>query len=129
MKAGLAFGAGLAHRPGAKRGCWPPRDVDAAAAELSPDGGDAEPANDDPVVGQTAVADAIRAVEAACDQFQHTHLLADTSGDRASVYGLGFEAMVGESTLRGIDLIEVNEQVGSLGLRCAPANRSAHGAQ
>jgi hypothetical protein len=67
------------------------------------------PANDDPVVGQAVVADPPRAVEAACDQFQHTHLLVDTSSDGASVYGLVFEATVGYATLRGIDLLEVNE--------------------
>lgn len=85
------------------------RDVDAAAAELSPDVVMLNPANDDPVVGQAAVADALRAVDAACDQFQHTHLLADRSSNRASLYGLVFEATVGEAKLRGIDLIEVNE--------------------
>jgi len=85
-------------------------DVGAAAAELSADVVMLNPATDDPVVGQEAVANALRAVEAACDQFQHTHLLADTSSGRASLYGLVFEASVGEVKLRGIDLIEVNEQ-------------------
>jgi len=86
------------------------RDVDAAAAELSPDVVMLNPATDDPVVGKAAVADALRAVEAACDQFQHTHLLTDTSDDRASLYGLVFEARVGDAKLRGIDLIEINKQ-------------------
>ena len=86
------------------------RDVDAAAAELSPEVVMLNPANDDPVVGQAAVADALRAVEAACDRFQHTHLLADTSSDRATLYGLVFEMTVGDARLRGVDLIEVDEQ-------------------
>jgi len=86
------------------------RDVDAAAAELSPDVVMLNPATDDPLVGQEAVADALRSVEAACDQFEHTHLLADVSSDRASLFGLVFEARIGEAKLRGIDLIEINEQ-------------------
>lgn len=68
------------------------------------------PANDDPVVGRAAVADALRAVAAACDEFQHTHLLADRSSGRVSLYGLVFEATVGDAKLRGIDLVEVDEQ-------------------
>jgi hypothetical protein len=85
-------------------------DVDAAAAELSPDVVMLNPATDDPVVGHEAVADALRAVEGACDEFQHTHLLAELSSDRTSLYGLVFEARVGDTKLRGIDLIEINEQ-------------------
>ncbi len=85
-------------------------DVDAAAAELSPDVVMLNPATDDPVVGRDAVADALRAVEAACDQFQHTHLLADASSDCAALFGLVFEARIGEAKLRGIDLLEINEQ-------------------
>lgn len=50
-------------------------DVSAAVAELSLDVVMLNPANDDPVVGQAAVANALRDVEGACDQFQHTHLL------------------------------------------------------
>jgi hypothetical protein len=68
------------------------------------------PATDDPVVGREAVAAALGAVDAACDQFQHTHLLADVSSDRASLFGLVFEATIGEAKLRGIDLIEIDEQ-------------------
>jgi hypothetical protein len=85
-------------------------DIDAAAAELAPDVVMLNPATDDLVIGQEAVANALRAVETACDHFQHTHLLADTSSDRTSLYGLVFEARVGEAKLRGIDLIEINEQ-------------------
>ena len=67
------------------------------------------PATDDPVVGKQAVAAALRAVEEACDEFQHTHLLADTSNADAPLYGLVFEAKIGTATLRGVDLIEIDE--------------------
>lgn len=54
------------------------RNVDAASAELAPDVVMLNPATDEPVVGNEAVAAALRAVEETCDEFQHTHLLADT---------------------------------------------------
>jgi ketosteroid isomerase-like protein len=85
-------------------------DVDAAAAELSPDVVMLNPGSDVPVVGREAVAAALRAVDAACDRFQHTHLLADLSSERASLFGLVFEATIGEAKLRGVDLIEIDEQ-------------------
>jgi hypothetical protein len=84
------------------------RNVDAATAELAANVVMLSPATDDPITGAEAVADALRAVEAACDEFQHTHLLADASSDRPSLFGLVFEARVGEAKLRGIDLIEIN---------------------
>lgn len=65
------------------------------------------PANDEPVVGREAVAAALREVERACDEFRHTHLLADTSA--GPLFGLVFEARVGDSMLRGVDLIEIDE--------------------
>lgn len=67
------------------------------------------PATDEPVVGKDAVAAALRAVAAACDAFRHTHLLADTSPGRASFFGLVFEAQIGDATLQGVDLIELDE--------------------
>jgi hypothetical protein len=54
-------------------------DVDAAVSELAPDVVMLNPATDDPLVGREAVADALRSVEAACDEFRHTHLLHDPS--------------------------------------------------
>jgi hypothetical protein len=68
------------------------------------------PATDDPAVGREAVADALRAVEAACDEFRHTHLLTGESTDQTPLYGLVFEARIGEDTLRGVDLVELSEQ-------------------
>jgi len=84
-------------------------DVDAAAAELAPDVVMLNPATDDPVVGKDAVAAALRAVDAACDEFRHTHLLEARSTGQTALFGLVFEARVGDSTLRGIDLIELDE--------------------
>ncbi len=83
-------------------------DVVAAAAELADDVVMLHPATDEPVRGRDAVADALRAVESACDEVRHTHLLADTSG--APVFGLVFEARIGDAIPRGLDLIEVNAE-------------------
>ncbi len=85
------------------------RDVDAAAAELSPEVVMLNPGSDEPVVGSSAVAAALLEVDAACDRFQHTHLLRDPSPGRG-LYGLVFEATVGEAKLRGVDLIELDDQ-------------------
>jgi hypothetical protein len=84
-------------------------DVDAAVAELSPDVVMLNPASDDPIIGKDAVAAALRAVEVACDAFRHTHLLVDQSSSHRPLFGLVFEAKVGEATLRGVDLIELDE--------------------
>ena len=86
------------------------RDADAAAAELAPDVVMLNPATDDPIIGKDAVAAALRAVEAACDAFRHTHLLAEQNGGPTPLYGLVFEATVGDATLRGVDLIELDEE-------------------
>ncbi|MDQ6806047.1 MAG: nuclear transport factor 2 family protein [Actinomycetota bacterium] len=83
-------------------------DVAAAASELAPDVVMLTPATDDPVVGQDAVAAALRAVEAACDEFRHTHLLAGNSTGETPLFGLVFEARVGDAALRGVDLIELD---------------------
>jgi hypothetical protein len=85
------------------------RDLGAAVRELAPDVVMRNPATDDPVVGSQAVAAALRAVEAACDEFDHTHLLAGSSPSGEPLFGLVFEARVGEATLRGVDLLELNE--------------------
>jgi len=84
-------------------------DVAAAADQLAPNVLMLNPATDDPVVGKDAVATALRAVEAACDAFRHTHLLADTSPGRNPLFGLVFEAQIGDATLRGVDLVELDE--------------------
>jgi SnoaL-like domain len=66
------------------------------------------PATDDPIVGRDAVAATLRAVAAACDAFRHTHLLVDKSTGQTRLFGLVFEANVGDATLRGVDLIELD---------------------
>jgi len=52
---------------------------------------------------------ALRTVKVACDTFQHTHLLVDDSNGQTTLFGLVFEASVGEATLRGVDLIELDD--------------------
>ncbi|HWE10353.1 MAG TPA: nuclear transport factor 2 family protein [Solirubrobacteraceae bacterium] len=84
-------------------------DHDAAVEQLSRDVVMLNPASDDPITGRDAVAVALRAVEAACDEFRHTHLLADPSGGQRPLFGLVFEARVGDATLRGVDLLELDE--------------------
>ncbi len=84
-------------------------DVDAAASELAADVVMLNPATDDRVVGQEAVAAGLRAVAAACDEFRHTRLLADVGTGDPPLFGLVFEARVGVETLRGIDLLELDE--------------------
>lgn len=84
-------------------------DVEAAASQLAPDVVMLNPASDDPVVGTDAVAGALRAVDAACDEFRHTHLLAEIATGEPSLFGLVFEAKVGAATVHGVDLIELDE--------------------
>lgn len=83
-------------------------DVEAAEAELAPDVVMLNPGSEEPVSGRDAVAAALRAVDAACDEFSHTHLLVDTSTERP-LYALVFEARVGAHHLHGVDLIEIDE--------------------
>jgi hypothetical protein len=85
------------------------RDVSAAVSELALDVVMLNPVTDDPVSGREPVAAALRAVEAACDEFRHTHVLTAESTDQPALYGLVFEARVGEANLRGVDLVELNE--------------------
>lgn len=85
------------------------RDVDAAAEQLAHNVVMLNPATDDPVVGREAVGEALRAVEEACDEFRHTHLLVDTSTGQTPLFGLVFEAKIGDATLRGVDLIELDD--------------------
>jgi hypothetical protein len=85
------------------------RDLEAAASELAFDAVMLNPATDEPVSGREAIAAALRAVEAACDEFRHTRLLVDASGGSTPIFGLVFEAVVGDSRLEGVDLIELNE--------------------
>ena len=68
------------------------------------------PATDDPVVGQQSDAGALRAVDAACDEFQHTHLLSGEHAGETPLFGLVFEARVGDETLHGVDLLELDER-------------------
>lgn len=84
-------------------------DVDAAAAELADDVVMRTPAGDDPITGKAAVAAALRAVAGACDEFRHTHLLVEQEpAGETPLYGLVFEASVGEQSLCGVDLVELN---------------------
>lgn len=85
-------------------------DVDAAAAELADDVVMLNPATDEPVVGRDAVAAALRAVDTACDEFRHTDLLEARAGDEPHLFALVFQAKVGDSTLSGVDLIELDDQ-------------------
>jgi hypothetical protein len=84
-------------------------DIQASAAELAQGVVMLNPATDDPVIGRDAVAGALRAVEAACDDFRHTHLLSDHGTSATPLYALAFEATVGDQTLRGVDLLELDE--------------------
>lgn len=83
-------------------------DVTAAASELAPNVVMLNPATDDPVVGKDGVVAALCAVEAACDEFRHTHLLVDNATGATPLFGLVFEARVGDTALRGVDLIELD---------------------
>jgi hypothetical protein len=85
------------------------RDVEAAASELAANVVMHNPATDDPAVGKDAVAAGLLAVEAACDEFRHTHLLTETSSDGKPLFGLVFEATIGDSTLYGVDIIELDD--------------------
>ena len=84
-------------------------DVEAAVAELAPDIVMLKLASDEPVNGRAAIAAALRDVDAACDEFRHTHLLVDTASGEKPLYGLVFEAQVSGQRLRGVDLIEIDE--------------------
>jgi hypothetical protein len=81
-------------------------DVSAAVAELAPDVVMLNPASDEPLVGRDAVGAALSAVGGACDEFRHTHLLVE---DEAQLFALVFEAKVGDQTLRGVDLVELDD--------------------
>jgi hypothetical protein len=85
------------------------RDVEAATAELAANVVMHNPATDDPVVGKDAVAAGLRAVAGACDEFRHTHLLTETSSDGKPLFGLVFEAKIEQSTLYGVDIIELDD--------------------
>jgi hypothetical protein len=85
-------------------------DVSAAAAELAIDVVMQNPATDDPVIGREAVAASLRAVEMACDEFMHTHLLSGLEPPGSRLYALVFVAKIGEAVLSGVDLIELNEE-------------------
>jgi hypothetical protein len=67
------------------------------------------PATDDPVVGRDSVAAGLRAVEAACDEFRHTHLLTETPSEGRPLFGLVFEAKIEDSTRYGVDIIELDD--------------------
>jgi hypothetical protein len=100
-------------------------DIATASAALAPDVLMLNPATDEATVGREAVTAALSAVKRSCDEFRHTHLLAisalpserpgcqsagvDTSRSGNPLFGLVFEARIDESTLRGVDLVEIDE--------------------
>lgn len=84
------------------------RDHGAAAHELAPDVVMHNPATAEPITGREAVAAALRAVDSACDEFRHTHLLVDTASGEP-LFGMVFEARIGNATLHGVDLLELDE--------------------
>ena len=65
------------------------------------------PATDDAVVGREAVAAALRGSTRRATS--SPHLLAEISDDDGKLYGLVFEAKVGEATLRGVDLVTLDD--------------------
>ncbi|MDQ6819057.1 MAG: nuclear transport factor 2 family protein [Actinomycetota bacterium] len=84
--------------------------LEAATAEFAPDVVMLNPATDDEIRGKDAVAAALGAVEAACDEFRHTHLLVDAAGGPKPVFGLVYEAVVGDARLEGVDLLELDDR-------------------
>ena len=84
-------------------------DIEAAITELADDVILLTPRSDDPVVGREAAGAFLRAVEGTCDEFRHTHVLVGGAADQSSLIALVFEARVGEQTLRGVDLIELDD--------------------
>jgi len=75
-------------------------------------------------VGKEAVAAGLRAVEAACDEFRHTHLLVEASRAGQDLFGLVFEAKVGDATLQGIDLVELDrhDRISGFTVMARPVN-------
>jgi hypothetical protein len=84
-------------------------DLVAAVAEMAPEVVMRNPASDEPVIGPDAVLASLRAVQQACDTFEHRQLLEPAPDSTDRVYGLVFEATIGESKLQGVDLIELDE--------------------
>ena len=96
--------------------------MNGAAKQLADDVVMLNPATDDPVVGKEAVGAALRAVEEVCDEFRHTHLLMDVSTGQTPLFGLVFEAKIGDATLRGVDLVELdqNDRIRSFTVQARP---------
>lgn len=67
-------------------------------AELAPDVRMLNPGTNDAIIGRDDVVAALRAVEAACDQFRHTHLLVDPAPGKHPLFAMVFEAQIGEKT-------------------------------
>ena len=84
--------------------------LEAATAEFAPDVVMLNPATDDEIRGKDAVAASLGAVEAACDEFRHTHLLVDAAGDPKPEFGLVYEAVVGDARLEGVDVLELHDR-------------------
>jgi hypothetical protein len=97
------------------------RDVDAAAAELAKDVVMLNPATDDRLVGQEAVVAALRAVEEACDEFRHTHLLAEISA-APRLFGLVSGPRPVKRHCAAVDLVELdeNERIRTLTVMARP---------
>jgi hypothetical protein len=76
---------------------------------MAPDVVMRNPATDEPVIGRDAVLVALREVQQACDEFVHTQLLEPAADSTDRIYGLVFQARVGDAKLLGVDLIEVSD--------------------
>ncbi len=87
------------------------RDIVAASEALAQDVVMLNPATDEETVGREAVTAALSAVERSCDEFRHTHLLANATGDGTLLCGLVFEARIDDSTLQGVDLVEIDKML------------------
>ena len=76
---------------------------------MAPDVVMRNPATDEPVIGRDAVFGALREVQLACDEFVHTQLLEPAADSTDRIYGLVFQARIGDAKLLGVDLIEVSD--------------------
>lgn len=84
-------------------------DLDALVAELAEDVILLTPRSDEPIVGRQAAGDLLRAVEGACDEFRHTHVLVSEGADQTPLIALVYEARIGDEQMRGVDLITLDD--------------------
>lgn len=77
---------------------------------MAPDVVMRNPATDEPVIGRDAVLGALREVQQACDEFVHTQLLEPAVDSTEKMYGVVFQARIGDAKLQGVDLIELDDE-------------------